>query len=118
MKRLLTLTNLAWALAYLALMAVLVWQLGTIRANILASLSTPSAQAEWDKWRAEAVKPGPVARRQPKSAEPPALVLLRDYYGVCLAAALFFSSLLFVVMMLFARGAMVGRSKGPLGGEN
>jgi hypothetical protein len=110
MKRFLKLPNVVWGLVYLAVVAAIVWQLGVLRASVLARLGTPAAQAEWEQWRADATKPGPVARREPKSNEPPALVLLRDYYGVCLGAAIFFSSLLFLVTMLLARGAWANRS--------
>ena len=87
------------------MLGVLIWQLFAVKESILAKLSTPTAQAEWDQWRAETAKPGPVARRVPKSDEPPALVLLRDYFGICLSAAIFFCSLLYAVLMLLIRGA-------------
>jgi hypothetical protein len=105
MRKLLNLANLGWTLLYIALVVVIVWQVSELRTSMLAQLSTPEAQADWEKWRADTTKPGPVARREPKSTEPPALVLLRDYYSVCLGTALFFSSLLFLVTMLLVRGA-------------
>jgi hypothetical protein len=105
MHRLLTLANLAWTFVYLVMVLLIAWQMNDLKTNMLAQLSTPEAQADWEKWRADTTKPGPVARREPKSTEPPALVLMRDYYGVCLGTALFFSSLLFVVTMLLVRGA-------------
>lgn len=114
MKRFLTLPNLAWALLYVVLLGIIVWQVSGLRTQMLARLSTPEAKADWEKWRADTTKPGPVARREPKSTEPPALVLLRDYYGICLGAALFFSSLLFLVTMLFVRGAS---RKGAVGAK-
>jgi hypothetical protein len=48
---------------------------------------------------------GPVKRRVPKSQEPPALRLMRDYFGVSLAATVVFGSLLFVMVMGAVRGA-------------
>ena len=36
----------------------------------------------------------------------PALVLMRDYFGVCLAVAVVLSSVLFGTFMVMARGAM------------
>lgn len=105
MRRLLTLPNIIFTLAYAFMVVVILWQMSELRTSMLEKLSTPDAQTDWEKWRADTTKPGPVARREPKSTEPPALVLLRDYYGVCLGAALFFSSLLFLVSMLLVRGA-------------
>ncbi len=105
MRRLLTLPNIIWTSVYAVIVVMIVWQMSELRSSMLARLSTPDARADWEQWRADTAKPGPVARREPKSTEPPALVLLRDYYGVCLGAALFFSSLLFLVSMLLVRGA-------------
>jgi hypothetical protein len=47
----------------------------------------------------------PVKRRPPKSPQPPALLLMRDYFGVCLALAIVLSSVLFATFMFFVRGA-------------
>ena len=49
---------------------------------------------------------GPVKRRVPKSAEPPALKLMRDHFGVCLGLSLVLSSVLFGTFMIFVRGAI------------
>jgi len=100
-----SLTNLAWGLVYLGLMGALCWQLFALRANIESKLATPTAQADWENWRIETAKTGPVARRVPSSTEPPALVLMRDYFVTCLAVSLFFSTLLYLVMMVLIRGA-------------
>ena len=105
MQKFLTLPNLIWSLLYIAMVAVIVWQMSEVRTSLMVRLSTPEAQADWEQWRTDTTKPGPVARRQPKSTEPPALVLMRDYHGICLGAAVFFSSLLFLVTMLLVRGA-------------
>lgn len=67
------------------------------------------AQSDWNRFRddmARLSKEGPVERRRPKSPEPPALVLMRDYFGVSLAAAAVFGSLLFVMLMGAVRGAL------------
>lgn len=45
--------------------------------------------------------------RQPvRSLEPPTLVLLRDYYGMCLAAALLFGTLFYLTMVTMIRGVL------------
>jgi hypothetical protein len=53
-----------------------------------------------------AEQPSTVKRRAPKSAEPPALVLMRDYFAVCLALAIVLSTVLFGTFMFFVRGAL------------
>ena len=113
-----TLAGALWLAAYLAMLAAVVVTLLDVRRQSLATLDTPQARAQWDEWRKaaqrEATGAGPVQRRVPKSSEPPALVLLRDYFGVCLAAAVTFSSLLFFVLMFTIRGAVGGaRSARP-----
>ncbi len=85
------------------------------RAKTMATYGTPTAQAEWDAWRADAKKmaeePGVVKRREPKSIEPPALVLMRDHFGVCLSIALVLSTVLFGTFMILVRGAMRGPTR-------
>ncbi|WP_425614980.1 hypothetical protein NA78x_004864 [Anatilimnocola sp. NA78] len=79
------------------------------RQQAIAVYGDQSAQMEWDHWREEAKDLakgiGPVTRRVPKSAEPPALKLMRDYFAVCLALALLLSGVLFMTMLAFIRGA-------------
>jgi hypothetical protein len=79
------------------------------RRTALQDFSTSAAVADWQKWRDAAREQsegaGPVSRRVPKSDEPPMLVLLRDYYGMCLAAVLGFGSLSYAVLVFLFRGA-------------
>ena len=56
---------------------------------------------------------GPVKRREPKSLEPPALVLMRDHFAVCLGLALLLSTVLFGTFMFFVRGALASGSLTP-----
>lgn len=105
-----SLANLLWAVAYLAVMAAVVGTMLKVRGDISVAYSTPAAQSEWDDWRQDAKKmasgTGPVKRREPKSAEPPALVLMRDHFAVCLSGALLLSSVLFGTFMFFVCGAL------------
>ena len=84
----------------------------------LLELTTPAAHSQWRTWR-EDVRQGrdpqgrSVARRIPGSAEPPALVLLRDYFPVCLVAAIGFSSLLYAITAWFLVGALRDGKSGP-----
>jgi hypothetical protein len=58
-----------------------------------------------------------VKRREPKSAEPPALVLMRDHFAVCLSLAVVLSSVLFGTFMFFVRGALTSPGPKPLNPE-
>ncbi len=108
-------SSYAWLAAYLAVLAAVVGGLLYGRQQALAVYGTAQEQTNWDAWREGATKmadePGPVKRRAPKSAEPPALVLMRDYFIACAALSLVLSSVLFGTFMFFIRGAI--HSPGP-----
>ncbi len=66
----------ALLLIWLATMLLCFWLLTLARANIIATLSTPEAQADWRRWQQEetarqADPNVPARRRAPKSPEPP-----------------------------------------------
>lgn len=103
--------RLAWwisgyAMLVVGIVVVMFWQ----RQKVLQEYSTPAALAEWKAWREDVEKeqanPGPVSRRVPKSVEPPALVLMRDYFGVSLVGAVFFTSILYWIVVWFATGVL------------
>jgi hypothetical protein len=99
-----------WLAAYAALIAAVIAGAFYGRQQAIAIYGTPQAQAEWDTWREDAKKQlaedtGPVKRRFPKSAQPPALVLMRDHFAICLGLALLLSSVLFATFVFFVRGA-------------
>ncbi len=95
-----------YAMLVVGIIVVMFWQ----RQKVLQEYSTPTALAEWKAWRDEVEKeqanPGPVSRRVPKSVEPPALVLMRDYFGVSLVGAVFFTSILYWIIVWFVSGAL------------
>jgi len=105
-----SLATLLWLVTYLAIVAAVAGAVFRLRENVLAVYGTPEAQVEWDTWREDATRlaegAGPVKRRAPKSAEPPALVLMRDYFAICLGLAVVLSTVLFGTLMLFIRGAL------------
>jgi hypothetical protein len=106
-RRILAGRNLVWLTAYAIVMTAVVAAVFQVRRTTLESLDTPEARAQWQAWRESEPNQRtdlPVRRRPPKSTEPPALVLMRDYFGVMLSAAVVFGSLLFVALMLAARG--------------
>ena len=99
-----------WLLAYVVVLGLVVERTFYARRMALTVYGSQAAQAEWDTWRADASKmaegTSPVKRRVPKSPEPPALVLMRDYFGVCLALAVVLSTVLFATFAFFVRGAV------------
>jgi hypothetical protein len=104
-------SRLAWwisgyAVLVIGLVTTMLWQ----RQKVLLEYSTPAALAEWAAWRTDVEKeqanPGPVTRRVPKSVEPPALVLMRDYFGISLTGAVFFTSILYWIVAWFVSGAL------------
>ena len=113
--------NLLWAIAYLAVMAAVGGAMLQLRSDVSAAYGTEAAQTEWDDWRQDAKKmssgTGPVKRREPKSAEPPALVLMRDHFAVCLGGSLLLSSVLFGTFMIFIRGALATAPPTPTPGS-
>jgi hypothetical protein len=101
--------GLAWLAAYLVTTGVIVWSVYALRARAMENLTTPEARAAWEEWRqaaADQTTGGPVQRKPPESPEPPALVLLRDHFGVMLSSAIVFGSVLFGIFMVFIRGVL------------
>ena len=107
--------KVAWLAVYLLTMAGVVSGIFALRQRTLAAMSTPEARAEWDAWRTEATKQsteGPVRRRIPKSIEPPALVLMRDYFPIMLTGGVFFTTLLFIALAWAIRGSFAAKQRG------
>ena len=99
-----------WGACYLALVSAIVWSLFYARQRALVELATPGSVGDWQAWREDvkqqAEEAGPVERRIPRSAEPPALVLLRDFFGVSLGGAVLFSTVLYWIMAWLVTGAL------------
>src|SRR5262245_8605742 len=97
-----------WVAVYLLLMAALVGGLFAVRSNVLSEMSSPAAEAQWQRWKAEAAKEdgthGPVQRSVPKSNEPPLLLLMRDYFAACIAGLLLPITALYWFIAWLARG--------------
>ena len=104
------LSDFVWLALYVVLVAAIVGGFFYARGRAITVYGTEQAQTQWDTWREDAKSQadgkGPVTRRVPKSAEPPALVLMRDYFGVCLVIALVLSSVLFGTLVFFVRGVL------------
>lgn len=103
-----------WSAGYVALLVAVVCSLFAARRWALADLATPQSIDDWQKWREDVRQqqdePGPVRHRVPKSEEPPALVLMRDYFAVSLTGAIVFSSVLYWVIAWLVSGMVAERS--------
>ncbi|MGC4006197.1 MAG: hypothetical protein QM811_25005 [Pirellulales bacterium] len=72
--------------------------------------AAPDVRASWDQFRKDAkaqtgeAGTGPVKRREPKSPEPPLLVLLRDHFPVIQAATVIFGSAVLIFFAIVVRG--------------
>jgi hypothetical protein len=101
---------LPWLVAYAAVQAAVVVATFKARDWAIEQLATPKSQADWQTWRDDVKRqqgqPGPIQRRVPKSNEPPALVLMRDHFGVSFVAAVLFSTILYWVFAWFVTGVM------------
>lgn len=95
---------------YLIMVAAIVYGMLVARRITLAEFGSAAAQQQWQTWRDQAIeesdREGPVQRRPSNSNEPPALVLMRDYFGVCLMFAIAMSSMLYGALALMIVGAV------------
>lgn len=97
-------------LLYIAMDAAVIFGMFQARSYALREFSGQEAQQNWDEWRDAVAKQAdgtaPVARKLPKSAEPPTLRLLRDHFEVCLVGAMIATSLLYAMTTFFLLGAL------------
>jgi hypothetical protein len=102
-----------WTVGYIVLMTAVVGTMFRIRQWAVPDLSSPKSISQWRAWRDEVreqqANRGPVERRVPKSDEPPALVLMRDYFAVLMFGAILFSSMLYWIIAWFVTGILRGR---------
>ena len=78
----------------------------------LENLNTAEHQKQWQEWKEDTKKQNephydeegnlknPVTRQTSKQNEIPTLVLMRDHFGMCLAAWLIFGSILYWMLAL------------------
>ncbi len=97
-----------WTVGYVMLIGVVAATMFSVRQSAISQLSSPESISDWQAWREDVreqqLHKGPVERRVPKSDEPPALVLMRDFFGVLTVGALLFSSMLYWVIAWFITG--------------
>jgi hypothetical protein len=100
-----------WIAGYAALVAAVVGSMFWARQSVLSG-ATPESISDWQTWRSDVqqkqTQTGQSERRVPKSDEPPALVLMRDYFGVLMVGAILFTSMLYGVIAWFVTGIMRG----------
>jgi hypothetical protein len=92
------------------------------RAGWLEQLDRPEAQSHWDVFRRDmrqqSDRDGPVQRKVPKSAEPPARVWLRDYFRLAVVAWVLFVGVLGGFFSLLVAGVLRGAAdRGSSGRE-
>src|SRR5687767_5136486 len=98
-----------WLAAYVIVMSGVAAGIFYGRHQAFQTYGSENAHSAWTAWREDvkaAQTEGPVRRRIPKSTEPPALVLMRDYFATCLIASLLLTTILFLTFMIFIRGAL------------
>jgi hypothetical protein len=102
-----------WIVGYIVLLGVVVGTMFGLRQSTIADLSSPKSISDWEAWRKDVQEQksirGPVERRVPKSDQPPALVLMRDYFAVLIVGAVLFSSLLYWITAWFITGMFRSR---------
>jgi hypothetical protein len=86
------------------------------REGWLKQWDRPETQSQWDEFRRDmreqSGRDGPVQRKVPKSAEPPARVWLRDYFRLAVAAWVLFVGVLGGFFTLLVAGVLRGQTGG------
>jgi hypothetical protein len=99
-----------WFPIYLFVIGLVVAGLLYGRKTALRVYGDQEAQEGWDEWvkdvANEQPRAGPVARRTPKSAGPPALILMRDYFAVCLGGSLLVTTAVYWSLAFLLHGAL------------
>ena len=97
-----------WIAGYILLAGAVAGTMFWLRQSSVPGWSSKESISDWQQWRSDVEsqqeKRGPVKRDVPKSEEPPALVLMRDFFGVMLAGALLFTSMLYWILAWFLTG--------------
>jgi hypothetical protein len=100
----------SWTAGYILMMSAVTVGMAIWRQNTLADMATPEAQSAWNDWRNKAAEQsgtaGPVQRTIPKSPQPPALILMRDYFVACLIGVIVPLSALYAFIAWVACGVM------------
>jgi len=99
-----------YLLILVAALGATAWGMFRARDWAFATYGDSESQTEWNDWREDVKKhvdnPRTVKRRVPQSNEPPALVLMRDYFPICLVGALGLTFVLIGAMLFLIRGVL------------
>ena len=102
--------KIPWLVVYFAIVAVATVGMFWLRGVVVNQQQKPAAVEDWNEWRNDVKEHdanlGPVERRIPASAEPPALVLMRDHFVACMVAVVVGTALVTGVTMWFLEGAL------------
>jgi hypothetical protein len=105
-----------WSAGWLLLVATVGWLLIDARGRVLNDAAQSQTTKDWQDWklaveRGEASL-GPVARRPLKSDEPPAIVLMRDYFPAVAIGCGVFLSLTYLFFAIAVTGMFASRGRG------
>ena len=99
--------NLPWMITYGVGFIAIVFVMITVQRSMLSHYDAADQEA-WQAWKRDAGNKdgrlGPIARREPKSDEPPGLVLLRDHFPAVVISMLVFYTCMFGFAMFLAKG--------------
>lgn len=96
---------------YAVLMVAVFLGLRQARDWSASTYGVDAARSDWQEFRDDVARDAPqapVQRRVPRSAEPPALVLMRDYFTECLVISLVLTSALYGTIAFFVLGVLSG----------
>ena len=103
-----------WSIGYLLMLAAVTYGMFQVRNWSATTFDNETAVRRWQEWRQDVIDQpddAPVTRRVPKSEQPPAFVLLHDYFAVCLALAVVLCTALYFTLMVTVRGALTSPGK-------
>jgi hypothetical protein len=103
-----------WLAVYVAILAAIA--MFTIHLRDATLADDVETSQSWQKWRQAEIEreaeAGPIERTVPKSHEPPMVVLMRDNFGVILAASVVFPGIIIGFLMIVLRGVVRQSMKG------
>jgi hypothetical protein len=104
-----------WWLVFLFLEIIVVAGVFQARQWARSEYGTQDARGQWQHWRDDVARqPGnsPVSRTVPRSQEPPALVLLGDYFWISMLISVVLSAALYGTFVFIILGILNSRSTG------
>ena len=99
--------RMPWLIGFAAIILTVITLMLNARGCAERQYGSVQARDDWQQWR-EVTKrqsglTGPVQRRERKTTQPPALVLMREHFVACLVFALVMSSAVFFTFMFTVR---------------